>query len=65
MQRTLYEADHEAYRSTVREFLDREVVPHKDRWDDQHMIDRDIYKRAAAAGIYALSVPEEYGGARL
>ena len=63
MQRTLYEADHEAYRNTVREFLDREVVPHKDRWDDQHMIDRDIYKRAAAAGVYALSVPEEYGGA--
>jgi alkylation response protein AidB-like acyl-CoA dehydrogenase len=63
MQRTLYEADHEAYRNTVREFLDREVVPHKDRWDDQHMIDRDIYRRAAAAGIYALSVPEEYGGA--
>jgi Acyl-CoA dehydrogenase, N-terminal domain len=41
MQRTLYEADHEAYRNAVREFLGREVVPHKDRWDDQHMIDRD------------------------
>jgi alkylation response protein AidB-like acyl-CoA dehydrogenase len=63
MQRTLYEADHEAYRNTVREFLDREVVPQKDLWDDQHMIDRDVYERAAAAGVYALSVPEEYGGA--
>ena len=63
MQRTLYEADHEAYRSAVREFLGREVVPHKDRWDDQHMIDRDVYERAAAAGVYALGVPEEYGGA--
>jgi alkylation response protein AidB-like acyl-CoA dehydrogenase len=63
MQRTLYEPDHEAYRASVREFLEREVVPHKDRWDDEHLIDRDVYRRAAAAGVYALNVPEQYGGA--
>lgn len=63
MQRTLYEADHEAYRETVREFLEREVTPHKDDWDDQHMIPRDVYRRAAEAGVYALNVPEQYGGA--
>jgi alkylation response protein AidB-like acyl-CoA dehydrogenase len=63
MERTLYESDHEAYRHSVREFLEREVVPHKDRWDDQHMIDRSVYRRAAEAGVYALNVPEQYGGA--
>ncbi len=63
MERSLYEADHEAYRESVREFLKREVVPQKDRWDDQHLIDRDVYRRAAAAGLYALNVPAEYGGA--
>ncbi len=63
MQRTLYDADHEAYRATVRAFLDREVVPHLDRWDAEHLIDRDVYRKAAAAGVYALAVPEEYGGA--
>jgi alkylation response protein AidB-like acyl-CoA dehydrogenase len=63
MERTLYESDHEAYRHSVREFLEREVVPHKDRWDDEHMIDRSVYRRAAEAGIYALNVPEQYGGA--
>lgn len=63
MERTLYGADHETYRHTVGEFLEREVVPHKDRWDDQHMIDRDVYRRAAEAGIYALDVLEECGGA--
>jgi alkylation response protein AidB-like acyl-CoA dehydrogenase len=63
MERTLYESDHEAYRHSVREFLEREVVPHKDRWDDEHMIDRDVYRRAAEAGVYALNVPEQYGGA--
>lgn len=63
MKRTLYEADHEAYRETVREFLAREVEPHKDEWDRQHWIDREVFARAAKAGIYALQVDEAYGGA--
>ncbi len=63
MKRTLYEPDHEAYRETVREFLSREVVPHQDDWDRDHWIDREVFARAAKAGIYALQVDEEYGGA--
>jgi alkylation response protein AidB-like acyl-CoA dehydrogenase len=63
VKRTLYESDHEAYRETVREFLSREVVPHQDDWDRDHWIDRGVFARAAKAGIYALQVDEEYGGA--
>jgi alkylation response protein AidB-like acyl-CoA dehydrogenase len=63
VKRTLYESDHEAYRETVREFLSREVVPHQDDWDRDHWIDREVFARAAKAGIYALQVDEKYGGA--
>jgi alkylation response protein AidB-like acyl-CoA dehydrogenase len=63
VKRTLYESDHEAYRETVREFLSREVVPYQDDWDRDHWIDRGVFARAAKAGIYALQVDEEYGGA--
>jgi alkylation response protein AidB-like acyl-CoA dehydrogenase len=63
MQRVLYDADHEAYRETVREFLAREVAPHQDDWDRQHWIDREVFARAAKAGIYALQIGEQYGGA--
>ncbi len=63
MQRTLYEADHEAYRETVREFLAREVVPYHDDWDRDRWIDRTVFVRAAKAGIYALNIGEEFGGA--
>jgi alkylation response protein AidB-like acyl-CoA dehydrogenase len=63
VKRTLYESDHEAYRETVREFLSREVAPHQDDWDRNHWIDRGVFARAAKAGIYALQVDEEYGGA--
>ena len=62
MQRSLYDEDHEAYRATVREFLTREVVPHKDQWDDDRWIPREVFKAAAEAGLYGLQIPEEYGG---
>lgn len=63
MQRSLYGADHEAYRETVREFLTREVVPHQHDWDRDRWIDRSVFARAAKSGIYALQIPEAYGGA--
>jgi alkylation response protein AidB-like acyl-CoA dehydrogenase len=63
MHRELYEADHDAYRATVREFLAREVVPHQHDWDRDRWIDRAVFARAAKAGIYALQIDEVYGGA--
>jgi alkylation response protein AidB-like acyl-CoA dehydrogenase len=63
VQRTLYGADHEAYRETVREFLSREVVPHQHDWDREHWMDREVFARAAKAGVYALQIGEQYGGA--
>ncbi|MCF6388706.1 acyl-CoA dehydrogenase family protein [Mycobacterium sp. MBM] len=62
MKRSLYEADHDAYRETVREFLAREVLPHQHDWDEQRWIDRSVFARAAKSGIYALQVPDAYGG---
>jgi alkylation response protein AidB-like acyl-CoA dehydrogenase len=63
MRRELYSEDHEAYRETVREFLRREVEPYKDQWDADRWIDPSVFSRAAKAGIYALQIGEEYGGA--
>ena len=62
MIRDLYTDDHELYRESVREFLAREVVPNKDKWDDARWIDREVFARAAAQGLYAIQIPEEYGG---
>ncbi|HEY2556590.1 MAG TPA: acyl-CoA dehydrogenase family protein [Diaminobutyricibacter sp.] len=63
MKRDLFTDDHEAYRDAVREFLKREVVPNWERWDDEHMIDRSVYVKAAQTGLYGLQIPEQYGGA--
>jgi alkylation response protein AidB-like acyl-CoA dehydrogenase len=63
VRRSLYEPDHEAYRESVAEFLAREVVPFQDDWNHDRWIDRTVFARAAKAGIYALNIGEEYGGA--
>ncbi|GGL09942.1 acyl-CoA dehydrogenase family protein [Nocardia jinanensis] len=62
MERNLFTADHELYRDTVREFVQREVVPHRERWDAERWIDRSVFETAAKSGVYALEVPAEYGG---
>ena len=63
MQRDLFDDEHEQYRSIVATFLARAVVPHRARWDTERWIDRDVFVEAATQGIYALQIPEEYGGA--
>ncbi len=55
---------HEASRWTVRAYDDREVGPHVNAWDEEGKVPRELYRRAAAAGLLALGYPEEYGGVR-
>lgn len=62
MQRTLYDADHEAYRGTVRQFLAKEVVPHYEKWEEAALIDREVWRSAGEIGLLGLLVAEEYGG---
>ncbi len=62
MESDLFEPDHEAYRSVVREFVTRHVEPHLDRWTEQRLIDRETWLEAGKQGLLGLAVPEEYGG---
>jgi alkylation response protein AidB-like acyl-CoA dehydrogenase len=63
MDSDLFEADHEAYRTLVREFVRRSVVPHLDRWNDERLIDRATWREAGRQGLLGLAVPPEHGGA--
>ncbi|GAB2459351.1 acyl-CoA dehydrogenase family protein [Jatrophihabitans fulvus] len=65
MNRTVYDADHEAFRSTLRSFLEAEVVPHYDTWLADGLVPRDLYRRLGDLGVFGISVPEEFGGAGL
>ncbi|MGF7125204.1 acyl-CoA dehydrogenase family protein [Rhodococcus sp. AG1013] len=63
MQRTQFEADHEAYRETVREFLAREIEPNYERWEQERLISRSAWLAAGKFGILGLGISEEFGGA--
>ena len=62
MRRTLYEAEHEAFRESFRRFLAVELVPHLEEWDAAGIVARDLYTAAGKAGFLAIDAPEEYGG---
>ncbi|MGI8522810.1 MAG: acyl-CoA dehydrogenase family protein, partial [Nocardioides sp.] len=62
MKRAIYDDDHEAFRSSVQEFLDREVTPHLEEYADQHALSRDFWTAAGKQGFLGLEIPEEYGG---
>jgi alkylation response protein AidB-like acyl-CoA dehydrogenase len=62
MRRTLYDADHEAFRDTVRTFLAKEVVPNAAEWDRAGIAPRELFTAAGAQGLLGMAVPEELGG---
>ncbi|MEZ5215899.1 MAG: acyl-CoA dehydrogenase family protein [Ilumatobacteraceae bacterium] len=62
MQRTLFTAEHDMFRDSFRQFLEREAVPHYDEWEAAGIVDRELFAKAGAAGFLAIDVPEEYGG---
>ncbi|MBV8406791.1 MAG: acyl-CoA dehydrogenase family protein, partial [Alphaproteobacteria bacterium] len=57
-----YTEEHEAFRQTVRRFVDREIMPYVDQWDEAEEFPRELYRTASAAGLLQLGFPEEYGG---
>jgi len=62
MERTLYEAEHDEFRTTVREFVDKEVAPHAAQWAEDGIVPRQLYATAGAAGLLSTAIPTEYGG---
>jgi len=54
--------EHEAYRATVRRFVEREIIPHAAAWDEAGEFPRELYRKAAGAGLLGVGYPEEYGG---
>ena len=52
----------EDLRKLTRTFLAKELVPHQERFAEQHMVDRDFWRKAGDAGLLCISIPQEYGG---
>jgi len=54
--------EHQAFRKSFQDFLQKEVVPHIDKWEKSGTIERFIWKKFGEMGYLGLNSPEEYGG---
>ena len=62
IQRTLFTAEHEAFRDSFQRFIDKEIAPFHAEWEEQGYVDRALWHKAGANGFLCMSLPEEYGG---
>ncbi|RYU15621.1 acyl-CoA dehydrogenase family protein [Nocardioides iriomotensis] len=62
LERPLLTGEHEAFRQTVRTFVEKEVLPHHAQWEQDGIVPRELWTKAGAQGLLCFDVPEEYGG---
>lgn len=57
-----YTPEHEAFRETIRRFVEKEIEPYVSDWDEAGIFPRELYKKAADIGMLGVGFPEQYGG---
>ncbi|UAM98824.1 acyl-CoA dehydrogenase family protein [Polaribacter litorisediminis] len=62
MNSMYFTEEHEAFRQSFKDFLQKEVVPHIEKWEKNGSIERFIWKKFGEMGYFGLSTPEEFGG---
>jgi acyl-CoA dehydrogenase len=60
--RRLFSPEHEEFRASFRRFLEKEVIPHHEAWEERGYVDREVWASAGANGFLCPSMPEQYGG---
>ena len=60
---TLYfTEEHNIFRKSFQDFLQKEVVPHIEKWEKTGHVERFIWKKFGDMGYFGLVYPEQYGG---
>ncbi len=62
MRRRLFEAEHEAFRESVRAFVTKEISPRLADWEADGIVPRELFTTAGAAGFLGMAIPAEFGG---
>ena len=62
MNELYFTEEHEFFRKSFRDFLQKEVVPHIEKWEKTGHIERFIWEKMGEMGYFGISYPEKYGG---
>ena len=57
-----FSPDHDAFRASVRAFVDREIAQHVNEWDEAGTFPRELYRKAARLGLLGIGYDERHGG---
>jgi len=60
-----FKEEHQLFRKSLRDFLDKEVMPHIDEWEENRRIPKEFWKKFGEMGYFGINFPEKYGGADL
>ncbi|MEQ8205551.1 MAG: acyl-CoA dehydrogenase family protein [Woeseia sp.] len=63
MIRRIFDDEHEMFRDSVRSFMQKEIGPHSDRWQEQGIVDREAFRKAGEQGLLLMWADEQFGGA--
>ena len=58
----MFSQDHELFRQSVRSFIEQEVKPNIQQWEDEEQLPRAVFRRMGELGFLGINFPEEYGG---
>ena len=62
IDRQLYSPDHTAFADAFERFMDKEIAPFHEAWEEQGYVDRDVWRKAGDNGFLCMTMPEAYGG---
>jgi citronellyl-CoA dehydrogenase len=57
-----YTPEHDLFRKTVANFVEKELAPHVDEWEENELFPNEVFKRAGQLGILGAHYPEDVGG---
>ncbi|MCY7318638.1 MAG: acyl-CoA dehydrogenase family protein [Ramlibacter sp.] len=63
IERTLFSPEHESFRDSFRRFMEREIAPHHEAWEEQGYVDRELWRKAGQNGFLCMTMPDDLGGA--
>ncbi len=62
MERNIFNDEHKMFRESVRRFIQKEITPYHEGWEEAGIVPRELWLKAGEMGFLAMDVPEEYGG---
>jgi len=62
MNSMYFTEEHQSFRESLKKFLNKEVVPHIEKWEKSGTIERFIWKKFGDMHYFGLAYPETYGG---